>query len=59
MSIWLYSTAMDKKIEPLLLSLTNGQEFSTSKATCSLFSTRKQPIEAIDNTQENDSSKSK
>lgn len=51
MSIWLYSTAMDKKIEPLLLSLTNGQEFSTSKATCSLFSTRKQPIEAIDNTQ--------
>lgn len=61
MSIWLCSTAtaMDRKIEPFLLSLTTGQACSASKATCSLFATGKHPIEAIEYTQEKDSSKSK
>jgi predicted RNA-binding Zn-ribbon protein involved in translation (DUF1610 family) len=52
-------TARDRRIEPLLLSLTNRQECSASKATCSLFSPGKHPRVARDDTQEHDSSKSK
>ncbi len=57
-SIWLYSTAMVSKTEPLLLALITGQACAASQAACSLFSPPQQPREAKDEAQEHDSPKS-